>query len=300
MNRDTFIISVFGMVSEHLQKLVTRFGPVRRGGFAPALSDAEVLTIEVCGEFFKLHTDKDIYGYFRAHYQHFFPALRDRPGFVRQAANLQRWKQALQQHLVQVSGADLDPVQAIDTLPLPVCTYTRARRDRCFPTEAGYSHCAAKKLDYYGFKLGLRIARNGMITHCPLLAARPHDVNHLGALVEGFSGLVPADKGFLDEYQQNLWAAREGAQILVPARRNMKATDDLPSWLQRAGRRWRKRIETVNSQLTERFGIARTRARHLWHYQHRLIRKILAHTVVIFLNQTLGRPPLRFADLVCD
>ena len=185
------------MVSEHLQKLVNRFGPVRRGGFAPALSDAEVLTIEISGEFFKLHTDKAIFDYFRAHYQHFFPALRDRPGFVRQAANWQRWKQALPQHLVRVSGADQDPVQAIDTLPLPVCTYTRAR-DRCFPTEAGYSHCAAKNLDYYGFKLSLRIARNGMITHYPLLAARPHDVNHLGALGEGFSGLVPRlTKAFL-------------------------------------------------------------------------------------------------------
>ena len=300
MNRDTFIIAVFVLVSEHLPKLVTRYGRVRHGGFAPALSDAEVITIEICGEFFKLHTDKDIYDYFRAHYRHFFPALRDRSSFVRQAANLQQWKQALQQHLVQVSGADRDRVQAIDTLPLPVCTYTRAARDRCFRDEASYSHCAAKNLDYYGFKLGLRIARNGMITHCPLLAARPHDINHLGTLVEGFDGLVPADKGFLDEYQQNLWAARQGVQVVAPPRRNMKTPDELPSRLQRASRRWRKLIETVNSQLTERFGIARARAHDLWHYQHRLIRKILAHTVTIFLNQTLGRPPLHFTDLVSE
>lgn len=159
------------------------------------------LPSRICGEFFKLHTDKDIYDYFRAHYRHFFPALRDRPSFVRPAANLPRWQQAWQQHLVQVSGADQDSVQAIDTLPLPVCTDTCAPRDRCFPTEAGDSHCAAKNLDYYGFKLGLRIARNGLLTHYPWLPARPHDVNHLGALVEGFRGLVPADKGFLDEYQ---------------------------------------------------------------------------------------------------
>jgi hypothetical protein len=279
MNRDTFIISVFVLVSEQLQKLITRDGLVRHGSPAPALSDAEVITIEICGEFFKLHTDKDIYEYFRAPYRHFFPALRDRSSFVRQAANLQQWKQALQQRLAQVSGA---------------------ARDRCFPAEAGYGHCAAKKLNYYGFKLGLRIARNGMITPCPLLAARPHDINHLGALVEGFDGLAPADKGFLDEYQQNLWAERQGVQVVAPPRRNMKSTSELPSGLQRASRYWRKLMETVNSQLTERFAIARTRAHDLWHYQGRLIRKILAHTVVVFLNQTLNRPPLHFTDLVSE
>ena len=139
-----------------------------------------------------------------------------------------------------------------------------------------------------------------MITHCPWLAARPHDVNHLGTLVEGFDGLVPADKGFLDEYQQNLRAARQGVQVVTPPRRNIKTQSELPERLQRASRYWRKLIETVNSQLTERFGIARTRAHGLWHYQHRLIRKILAHTVTIFLNQTLGRPPLHFTDLVSE
>ena len=41
-------------------------------------------------------------------------------------------------------------------------------------------------------------------------------------------------------------------------------------------------IETVGAQVTEPFAIARTRAHDLWQYQHRLIRKILVHTVVVF------------------
>ncbi|HZS08358.1 MAG TPA: hypothetical protein VFD58_26225 [Blastocatellia bacterium] len=66
----------------------------------------------------------------------------------------------------------------------------------------------------------------------------------------------------------------------------------------RAGGRWRRIVETVGSQLTERFGIARIRVRDLWHYQHRLIRKILAHTVAVFLNLQLGRDPLDLDGLV--
>ena len=36
-----------------------------------------------------------------------------------------------------------------------------------------------------------------MITQFPRLAARPHDINHLEALGEDFSGAAPADKGFI-------------------------------------------------------------------------------------------------------
>jgi len=36
-----------------------------------------------------------------------------------------------------------------------------------------------------------------MMIHCPLLAARPHDINHLAVLVADFCGIAPADKGFI-------------------------------------------------------------------------------------------------------
>jgi len=59
-----------------------------------------------------------------------------------------------------------------------------------------------------------------------------------------------------------------------------------PLDLIRAPAHWRKLVENVGSHLTERFAIARIRVHNLWHYQHRLIRKALAHTVAVFLNLT--------------
>jgi hypothetical protein len=64
--------------------------------------------------------------------------------------------------------------------------------------------------------------------------------------------------------------------------------------------RWRKIVETVGSHLTERLAVARIRVHDLWHFQHRLIRKVLAHTVGVFLNLQLGRQPLDLDGLVCD
>lgn len=72
-----------------------------RGGFNPALTDEEVITMEICGELLKQSTDKDPYDYFYQHYQHFFPQWGDRSLFVRQAANLWAVKSLIQARLVK-------------------------------------------------------------------------------------------------------------------------------------------------------------------------------------------------------
>ena len=295
MDRDDFIITVYCLVCEHYAMIQTCY-PLRRGGFAPALTDEEVITMEICGEYFKCATDKDLYAYFRAHYRHFFPRLSERTLFVRQAANLWQVKAVIQQRLTLISGQATEPVQVIDTLPLPVCGYTRSGRDRCFKLQADYGYCAAKGLHYYGFKLGLRITRCGMITHFPLLPARPHDIPLLDDLTEGFRGVLPADKGFIDALRQARLAERQGVILMTPPRKGM-STSHSPRLLKACGR-IRTYVETVGSQLTEHFAIARIRVHDLWHFQQRIIRKVLAHTVGVFLNLQLKRDPLDLDGLI--
>jgi hypothetical protein len=60
----------------------------------------------------------------------------------------------------------------------------------------------------------------------------------------------------------------------------------------------RKRIETVGSQLTSRFKADHIRVHDIWHFERRLIRKILAHAVCAFINLTLNLPPLDLDGLV--
>src|SRR5215510_4131759 len=148
MDRDTFIITVYCLVEEHDRHL-TAACPIRHGGFVPPLSDVEVITMVLCGEFFQLSRDTALFASCRAHSRSCFPALTDRTLFVRHAANLWQRQAALQRRLVQGSRHATDPVQGIDTLPLPVCTYTRGgRRDHCFPGQADSGYCAAKQLHY--------------------------------------------------------------------------------------------------------------------------------------------------------
>ena len=93
MDLNPFIVAVFCLVNDRLQDRE----PLRQLGPAPKLSDAEVLTIEIVGEFLGLDTDKALYGYFRRHYAEWFPALLEihRTTFCRQAANLWKIKEAL-------------------------------------------------------------------------------------------------------------------------------------------------------------------------------------------------------------
>lgn len=295
MERDDFIIYVFCVASDFYNELCAE-KPVRQRGFPPALSDAEVITMEICGEYFGHDQDEDIFDYFYDHYRPFFPALHERTLFVRQAANLLHIKQRIQSRIVSASGQADDDCQIIDTVPLPVCTFTRARRDRCFKPDADYGYCAAKQMHYYGFKLGLRISRAGMITHFPLLPARPHDSQLLDDLIAGYEGTVIGDKAFIDGWRQEQLQRKRNITLLTGSRKNM--SQQLPNHFRRVCRRLRKKVETVGSHLTERFQIARTRARDLWHYEHRIVRKVLAHTVCVYINLLLGHSPLDLDSLV--
>lgn len=50
MDRDSFIITVYCLVVEHYHLVKEKYR-LRRGGFAPALTDEEVSTMEICGAY---------------------------------------------------------------------------------------------------------------------------------------------------------------------------------------------------------------------------------------------------------
>jgi hypothetical protein len=60
----------------------------------------------------------------------------------------------------------------------------------------------------------------------------------------------------------------------------------------------RRFVDTVIGQLTERFHIEKIRVRDLWHLNNRFIRKLLAHTIGVFLNCCLDHTPIQFERLV--
>ena len=193
---DEFIIWVFCHVTDHLNAL-SQGHKARSRGFAPSLTDSEVITMEIVGEFLGIDTDKGIWEYFRCHWLHFFPDLGCRTTFVRQATNLWYWKMRLQNSLAGKLGAFDDDIHLVDGLPIPVCRFKRAFFSKVFRGEAAYGYCAAKDEKYYGFHGHLLISLSGVITAFTATAANADEREALWELLPGVHGLVIGDKGYI-------------------------------------------------------------------------------------------------------
>jgi|SRR5215211_2359795 len=295
MTAEELLLEVFCLVDDELQAL--DLGRIRQRGPMPTLSDAEVITIEIVGEFWKLNTDKDIFRHFRQYHGQEFPALArvHRTTFARQAANLMRYKQLIQQRLAE-KLAGRDPVWLTDSMPVHACQFARATFCRRFAGVAGYGYDHLIKRTFYGFRLHLRTTRDGVILGYELAPAR---ANEAAVLIEseppeGSVGI--GDRGYGGRPLREAMADR-GVALLAPPRRKC---DDKQGDRERAARlaSVRYRIETVNGQQAERYEMKRTWARDVWHLCHRVARKILSHTVMICLTFRHGLPPLSFDRLL--
>ena len=291
---DEFIIEVFCCIDDHFS-VSSQGQKLRSRGFSPSLSDSEVITMEIVGEFLEIDTDKGIWEYFRRHWLHFFPNLGSRTTFVRQAANLWFWKMKLQQELAKELGAFEDNVHFVDGLPIPVCHFKRAFFSKIFQGQAAYGYCAAKDEKYYGFLGHLLISSSGVATAFTLTSAQIDERVALWELLPGIQGLVIGDKGYINSLL-HLQLIPYGIDLQTPFRSNM-CDDRDPQWVGTLTS-MRRQIETVIGQLTDRFHIEKVRARDVWHQTSRIARKLLAHTVGIFVNRLLGRQPLQFDGIV--
>lgn len=110
----------------------------------------------------------------------------------------------------------------------------------------------------------------------------------------GIEGILIGDKGYISEELKHQ-LANLGINLQTALRKNMhdKRSPSLVNFLMRI----RRLIETVIGQLTERFNIEKVWARDTWHLTNRFNRKILAHTVCLWLNRH-SHYPLQFERLL--
>ena len=294
MDLDSLIIAVFCLVDDSLPQLYPG-RRLRQRGPSPCLTDSEVLTIEIVGEYLGLDQERALLDYFRRHWSHYFPLLASvhRTTFTRQAANLWKVKEQLWQRLLERTGCD--PSWAIvDSFPVAVCRFARAPRCRTFRGAAGYGKDHTIRQTFYGFRLHVRVAWPGVITRFSVCAADVADLAVLEELTEQSGGSCLADRNYWSPDLHERLAER-GVQMLVPFK---KAKHDPEPARSHVMSSIRYRIETVFSQLCERLRIKRVWARDMWHLANRLLRKVLAHTIAVVLNRAEGHEPLRLAELL--
>lgn len=292
MPLEDFIIWIYSLVDDWLTDFPA---PLRQRGFAPAFSDAEVITLEVVAEYLGYDEDKAGWAYFNRHWREWFPRLPSRSTYVRQCAHLWAVKQRLHADLCRELGVMDSTVHRVDGFPMPLCNFRRAPRCRLFEGEAAYGHCASKNMTYYGFQSVLVVSSAGVITGFNVMAANHDEAEGVYECLSGQQGIMEGDKGFIRPALKEA-LSRVGLDLQTPLRRNMK--DDRPDSQVKELMRDRRLVETVIGQLTERFHIQKIRARDRWHLTVRITRKILSHTLAVVVNCMTGRHPLQIADLV--
>ena len=178
-----YIINVFVMVYDFCtMRYPTR--KLRQRGPKPKLSDSEVITLEIVGEYLGFDTDEGIYKYFSRHWHFLFPNMPYRSNFVRQCANLWAVKQLFFESLSRPQDHYL---LIADSMPIEVCKFVRARMYKQFKQTATYSKWFGQT--FFGYSLHSKINDVVMIRHFIVSTARESDVRLAESLIgDDFGG----------------------------------------------------------------------------------------------------------------
>lgn len=273
---------------------------LKRSGPAPIFSDSEVLTLCIVNQMVN-DSETAYYNYIRKNYLHLFPKMINRTRYHRRAKDLYRIANLIRLELLWKMDVNMQSHHVMDSMPVPVCKYARASRNLTFAAEYGvdndslYGYCAAKKEDYYGFKLHLLVTTQGIPAHFVLAPASHHDVTLAPEMLQSYRNLITVlgDKGYVG-IEKKL-ADKTDYQLIIQKRANqIPNTKNEKSWLAL----FRKTIETTNSQLAGQFHLQYTRAKSAWGLNSRVVYKIAAYTMSVFLNFCADLPLLNIKSLI--
>ncbi len=278
MELENHIIEIYLKIEEIYNKL-TMDQPLRRGGFPPALSDIEVLTMEIIGEMQGRNGDRAIWRYFDEHWRHWFPNLSAYKTFAKHCANLCWIKQEIMASLFPPT----DNVHMIDGVPMPVCHNARGYRSRMLQEHTAWGYCAAKDEHYYGLRGHLVAGMNGLIAAFIVTPANVDERLSLGDVLGRIKGLLIGDKGFISKKWSKIMSAND-IDLQTPLRDNM--VDTRPKQTVKTLMYIRKSIETALSVLTGSFALTKIKAHDIWHFTNKLYRKLIAYNFYITMKKS--------------
>lgn len=262
---------------------VNEHGNVPRRGAVPVFSDLEVVALSFTAEALGCDSENHLFKCL-AESSEPIPNLISRRQFNVRRKLTARLAEAIRKDIAaSVDGRET--VFVIDSKPVKVCQMARAKRctmgqdnPQSAPTK-GY--CASQQMYYYGYKLHAICGISGVIHSYDLTAANVHDIHYLDdAKWEYHDCYMLGDKGYLSaDVQQDLFETTH-IKLEVPYRLNQKNWKR-PSWVYR---RFRKRIETVFSQLDDQFMMIRNYAKQTCGLFTRMAAKIGAMTVLQYVN----------------
>jgi IS5 family transposase len=246
-----FIVTVYVTLEEICQQFL---GQVK---YKPKMTAAEILLVAIiAARYFNNNLERAL-------------LVLSQTGHIpaRRRLSISRYNRQLHRHLdtfelcqsILLELGRYGDAFVLDSMPVPVCKRKRARRCRKVNGRLFCGYCAAKEEKFFGWRLHLVCNPEGLPVHFIMLPASLHDLTPIYELSYDLpqGAALYTDKAYNDADAEDLLAS-EGLRLIPIRRKNMKHQHD---WADEYDlRRYRKGIETVNSQL-ESMGINRLRAR---------------------------------------
>lgn len=286
---EDFILLVYTIIDDLYHQFVPTSVSQRRNVDTAKMSDSEIITLSICGELAGIDSENAWYSFVKRNYRHLFPRLCSRTRFNRTRGALLQVTELLRQKLTHSFPIPTSRYFVIDSFPLPVCKFGRARYCRSFRVDgANYGKCPSKKETYFDFKVHVLITIEGYITAFEITPASVDDREGLRDFAENHLCLtVLGDKGYTGE---QLWEDMQEKGICLMSLKPSNHKNNWPKEVRQVIFRFRRRIETVFSQLSEQLNAEKVLAKSFRGLCTRLQNKILGHNLCMAFNSIFREP----------
>lgn len=267
------------------------FLPARSGpGQPPKITDSELITLAVCQMLLGLPNDRQFLALARYRLGHLFPYLPKQPGYNKRVRRLApKIAQCITQ-LAAVSPSFGDGLRLLDSTPVPCGQSRETVRRSELAGIAGYGYCASHSRHFWGFRLYLLCAPDGMPVAFELFAANVGERDAARQMLEGsdLDGYtVLADKGLAGE-EFEAFMASLGADFRRPDRK-----DEPPRFGSLGAlRQW---IESVFWTCKGQLALERHGGRTITGVAARVALRLLALAAGLWHNWQIGQPGREFA-----
>lgn len=217
---DDLLTALFVLVDDLL--------PVRRGaGRRPQISDSELVTLAVAQVLLDCHSERRFLRLARDRLRHLFPYIPLQPGYNKRLRSLAPTLCVVIEHLARISPSFCERVRLLDSTPVP-CGASRETRKRSeLAGWAAYGYCASHSRPFWGLRLYLLCAPDGMPISFCLAPANEPEREVAASLLDrarqrgmlGGGEVIVTDKGFAGRQFEALVASL-GATLVRPDRKD--------------------------------------------------------------------------------
>lgn len=275
---DTLLIGLYVLSDDLL--------PRRRGaGAPPKITDAELICLAVAQVLLDCPSERRFLRFARRRLGHLFPYLPQQPGYNKRIRALAPQIAQLLGALARLSPSWCDGLRLLDTTPIPCAASRETVKRSDFAGHASYGYCRSHSRYFWGFRLVLICAPDGMPLAFELVPANTPERHAAAEVLEqldmhGYT--LIADKGFAGHDFEALVESL-GATFLRPDRKDEARRHGSLG----AIRQW---IESVFDTLKGQLSLERHGAHTMPGLIVRVAQRLLAMAAVCWHGWQLGQP----------